>query len=512
MELQQEFYDNIQTKNLSEKLCHYVWDVLISMNRGYGFNSSHTLAYSIVGLQEANLAYHYPIIYWNTANLISDSGGEDGNTNYGKISKAIGNIKKERVKVALPDVNRVRFGFHPDVERNEIVYGLKPIQGIGSSLAKAIVDNQTYTSMWDFYNKMQVYKSEAKENKFGDTAMISLIKAGCFDELEKKDRREIMEEFIRFISSPISSLKISNIEDLAELGLLTEDQKKYELRLYRFRNYIFQKKFFYKQTGKSPNTAYYILENKFAVPFFNQYFLNDMTPDKDYGYSEKNEIVVKRGSIDRVFKKLMSDFTENVLSNPEMLKAVNEKKFRLIWDEKASGTISKWEMDSLCMYYHEHELANVNKEKYNIVAFEEMSEEPEVAYKYFWRNQEKARFVLKRICGTVLDKDKNRNTVTLLTPDGVCDVKFYKGQFGFYDRQIAQVNEDGSKTVLEKSWFQRGTKLLITGFRRGDNFVPRQYKDSVYKHSVQLIKGIDEDGSLQTISDRADAEREENEF
>ena len=69
-----------------------MWDVLISMNRGYGFNSAHTLAYSIVGLQEANLAYRYPIIYWNCANLISDSGGEDGNTNYGKIATAIGNI------------------------------------------------------------------------------------------------------------------------------------------------------------------------------------------------------------------------------------------------------------------------------------------------------------------------------------------------------------------------------------------------------------------------------------
>ena len=37
MELQQDFYKNIKEKNLSPKLCHYVWDVLIAMNRGYGF-------------------------------------------------------------------------------------------------------------------------------------------------------------------------------------------------------------------------------------------------------------------------------------------------------------------------------------------------------------------------------------------------------------------------------------------------------------------------------------------
>lgn len=35
--LQEEFYQNAAEKKLSSKLCHYVWDVLIAMNRGYGF-------------------------------------------------------------------------------------------------------------------------------------------------------------------------------------------------------------------------------------------------------------------------------------------------------------------------------------------------------------------------------------------------------------------------------------------------------------------------------------------
>lgn len=34
VELQQEFYKNIEEKHLSPKLCHYVWDILIAMNRG----------------------------------------------------------------------------------------------------------------------------------------------------------------------------------------------------------------------------------------------------------------------------------------------------------------------------------------------------------------------------------------------------------------------------------------------------------------------------------------------
>ena len=93
----------------------------------------------------------------------------------------------------------------------------------------------------------------------------------------------------------------------------------------------------------------------------------------------------------------------------------------------------------------------------------------------------------------------------LIANDDV-SLKFYKGQFQFYDKQIAQQNDDGTKTVLEKSWFQRGNKLLITGFRRGENFVPRQYKDSIFKHSVQMIKDINDDGSLQLISDRVEVD------
>ena len=82
--------------------------------------------------------------------------------------------------------------------------------------------------MDDFYNKMQIFKNAEVEegedkNKFGDTAMIVLIKAGCFDALENRPRVELMKEFIKKLSKPISSLKIGHIEDLASLGLLTND-------------------------------------------------------------------------------------------------------------------------------------------------------------------------------------------------------------------------------------------------------------------------------------------------
>lgn len=460
-----------------------------------------------------NIALKWGFIYWNCASLIVNSGStnddsEEG-TNYGKISKAMGSMAKEGIKISLPSVNRSKFGFYPDASRNEIVYGLKPIQGVGTKIAKAIIDKRPYTSMMDFYNKMQDFKSEADENKFGDTTMIILIKAGCFDELENRPRQEIMTDFIRSISNPIKSLKIGNIEDLNELGLLTDTQKKYELRLYKYRKYVYQKKFFVKQTGKSPTTAYYKLERKFAEPAFYDWFETDMTEGKDYDYTDDGFICVKKGSLDRVFDKLTEDFKKNVLGNEKFLDKINEQKFQKIWNERASGTLAKWEMDSLCFYYTEHELANVSRKEYNIVNFDELNPQPQIADYFYYRGQAKPRFALYRVCGTVLDRDKNKHTVTILTPDGVVAVKFYSGAFTYYDKQISRLNEDGTKTKIESSWFSRGNKLLITGYRRDDQFVPRQYKDSIYKHTVQLIKSVNDDGTLILQSERAGAESEE---
>ena len=48
-------------------------------------NLSHTLAYSIIGLQNMTLACNYPTIFWNTANLIVDSAGIDFRLSYKKI-------------------------------------------------------------------------------------------------------------------------------------------------------------------------------------------------------------------------------------------------------------------------------------------------------------------------------------------------------------------------------------------------------------------------------------------
>ena len=93
------------------------------------------------------------------------------------------------------------------------------------------------------------------------------------------------------------------------------------------------------------------------------------------------------------------------------------------------------------------------------------------------------------------DKDKNKNTVTLLTPTGVVNVKIYKNQFAIYDKQLSQKGEDGKKHVIEASWFARGTKLMVQGIRRGDDFIPKKSKKSIFP-IISKITDIGKNGEL----------------
>ena len=61
-----------------------------------------------------NLYHFYPHIYWQTAVLTINAGANESNddngaTNYGKIAKAIGDMKHQGVRVALPGIASASF-------------------------------------------------------------------------------------------------------------------------------------------------------------------------------------------------------------------------------------------------------------------------------------------------------------------------------------------------------------------------------------------------------------------
>jgi DNA polymerase-3 subunit alpha len=143
---------------------------------------------------------------------------------------------------------------------------------------------------------------------------------------------------------------------------------------------------------------------------------------------------------------------------------------------------------------------------YGLVEFSKLPEDPVVNYEF--RSKETGQkiplFKISRIAGTVLDKDKNKKTVTLLTNDSVVTVKIFGDAFTNYDKQISEKQADGTKKVREKSWLSRGNKIIVTGIKRDNNFIAKKYKNTPH-HLVELITSIDDSGYIKTKLERDEA-------
>ena len=483
-------------------------------------NLSHTLAYSLIGLQELNLAFKYPIILWDCACLITDSGGnaeeveddeEEPNevtcydefeeftdseeetedeeveeqtdkkkkktANYGKIATAIGKMKNRGIEIVATDINKSSYTFAPDVENNLIIYGLSGITRIGDDLIQEIMDNRPFNGIEDFIEKVKVNKPQ----------MINLIKSGAFDKLYNNDRLAAMNGYIDLIADKKQRITLQNMKMLIEFGLIPSKYE-FQCKVYNFNKYL--KKF------KKGN--YYEVD-RIAFDFYSQHF------DVDFLEPNNNNFVIKQLIWDKIYKSQMDIIRPFIKDhNEELLNSVNNKLRQDLWDKYCEGNISKWEMDSISCYIHEHELSKVRNITYGFVNYSQLSDEPIVSYELQSKQtgQKIPLFRIFRIIGTVLDKDKGKKTVTILTPDfTVVPVKIFGDAFTHYNKQLSERGADGKKHVTEKSWFSRGNKIIVTGIRREGTFVGKKYKNTPY-HLVELITDIDDNGYIQTQKER----------
>ena len=507
--MKEMFFEKGREIGTSDNLLNYVWKEVVGKQLGYSFSKNHTYPYSGIAIQELNLAYHYPQIYWNTSCLIVNAGADEDNednkaTQYGKVATAISNIQKTGTIVSLPLINEAKFGFIPDEENNRIIYSLRSLCGIGDDIARAIVDNQPYNSFEDFCERMVDTKI------ITNAKMIILIKAGCFTELDNEDRRVTMEKFImRNIFSPNEKLTLANLNKAKELGIVPEKFNQ-DIRIRNFKDYILHDSFFKKEiidrNKKVPKCGYhdrYFITDDVSTPFLFENFTDECIIE-----TVGSHVIISEKKFLKEWKKKQESLSE-WLSQPETLKQFNDAVLKSIMEDKASGNIAKWEMDSLCFYYTEHALAHLNEEKYGVVNFFELPEIPKT-YDYYYRyiNGEKKaidKYQIVRLAGTVLDNDNNKHMITLLTQYGVVTCKYNKGQYSHYNKRITQLNEDGKKKVLDNSWLSRGTNLLICGYRQDDIFRVYKYKDTIYTHTTYRIDSINDQGEVEVTTDRVQA-------
>ena len=502
-ELREKVYGSFDKHEVAD----YFWENAIAPQLGYAFSYNHSLPYSFVGIQTIFLAMKFNPIYWDTACLIVNSGSLEDNseeevvdiydaeaqdlsegikfedlpdgkakvrrtmsTDYGKVAKAIGDIRSKGINVSLANINKSQFGFAPDVENNRILFGLKGMLNVGDDVVDAIIANRPYVSPRDFLNRV----------KPGKQAMISLIKGGAFDDM--MDRKMCMAWYIWETCDKKKRITLQNMGGLIKHGLLPEntDDEIMARRIYEFNRYL-------KAICKE-NASTYKLDER-AINFLIEIGHDDLIGDNFKMDASKWDKKIYQPWMD-VFRNWIASDKDKILEN------LNQSIFLEDWNKYAKGTISAWEMEVLCFYYHEHELKNANIDRYGLTDFFKLPEEPEVDRVFPARGGGEIKMLkLYKICGTCIAKNKTRSTVTLLTTSGVVDVKFRKEYFSLFDKQISEKGEDGVKHVVEKSWFNRGNMIVVQGFRSGDNFIPKKYASSG-GHQLYKIDAILPDGEL----------------
>lgn len=416
-----------------------------------------------------NVYNYYPPVYWNCACLTVNAAADEeagGSTDYAKIATAIGLLQSKGHKVDLLDINKSMFGF--SVNGDRILYGLKGVQNIGDDLAVDIIAKRPYFSLDDFLNKI---------SRIDKRGVINLIKGGAFSNIENKDRVEVMKKYIAMTVGVKTRMTLQQVPGLIEKNLLLDEVDDMR-RLFNFNRYLKQFK----------DGSDYVLDKK----SFDYYLSNNF--DEDLLDGSK----INQKTWDKLYTKAIEPLRKHLKDNQEhYLQAVNQEAFECEWDKYCKGGLSKWEMDALSFYYSEHELDNIDKMRYGVCEFKDLPDISNIVGYFNIGKNQYPKYQLARISGTVLGKDKTKGIVYLLSPGGqVINVKMSKEEFASYDKQI---KVDGK--VVEKSWFERGNKLLITGHKRYDTFRVKLYK-GLPGEKLYLITDMDSCGELELVATR----------
>lgn len=411
-------------------------------------------------------------VYWNTACLRVDSGlDEDATSNYNKISKAVCNIVYRGIEVKPIDINKSQYMFEPDPETNSILYGLKGLNGVGANEITQILEGRPFTSFDDFKERTNIDK----------TATVSLIKSGAFDEFG--NRTDVMRQFLFSTCSPKKKVTLQNFNALMENNLIPKELD-FQRRLFTFNKSL--------KANCSCGDSFTMTGRYYE--FFEKFFNVDDLVIKD------NILTIPQSAWKKLYDKGMAKAKDYLKEHQEeMVNNLNEALLSVEWDKYAIGNLSHWEMDSMGFYHGKHELSQVNGVWYGTQRFKDLPVEPVAESEYNGIPIRK----ITRICGCVIAKDDVKSIVTVLTPDsGVIGVRFGREEYAQYNRRLSEVKPDGTKTVIESGWFQRGSLIMVAGYRRGDTFVAKKYKNTKYPLICKITQ-VNDNGTVLMTDKRA---------
>ena len=196
------FTERAVENDVSEGKAEELFDIMAEF-ANYGFNKSHSAAYSVVAYQTAFFKANYMAEYM-AAVLTHNMGDID------KVSKFIEECYKNGITVDPPNINNGE-GQFVAVE-GRIQYGMEAIKGVGSNAVKEVVKerkaNGKFESIFDFARRIDSRICNKR-------TLESLFQAGAFDTLDP-NRRQLLEHMEVIISygSRVQEMEDSNQSDL----------------------------------------------------------------------------------------------------------------------------------------------------------------------------------------------------------------------------------------------------------------------------------------------------------
>ena len=163
------FLEGAVARGVDRDLAENIFD-LMEKFAGYGFNKSHSAAYALLAYQTAWLKAHYPAAFM-AAVLSADMQNTD------KIVTLIDECRDMGLTLLPPDINVGEYPFSVS-ERQEVIYGLGAVKGLGEGPVENIIAARKadgpFVDLFDLCARVD-------SRKVNKRALEALIKSGALD-------------------------------------------------------------------------------------------------------------------------------------------------------------------------------------------------------------------------------------------------------------------------------------------------------------------------------------------
>ncbi|MGB9664674.1 MAG: DNA polymerase III subunit alpha, partial [Ignavibacteria bacterium] len=191
-----EFISKGVEQGIDRKIVEQIFNEIYRF-KDYGFNKSHSVAYSILAYQTAYLKAHYPTEFL-TANLSVNKHNTD------EISLFLNECRKMGIEILPPDVNKSFVDF--TIENGKIRFGLAAIKNVGEGAVEEIIKTRQEKPFEDIFDFCIRVDSKVVNKR----TMEGLILAGAFDNLHQSRAQlfENLDEILRYSSRKKENISV----------------------------------------------------------------------------------------------------------------------------------------------------------------------------------------------------------------------------------------------------------------------------------------------------------------